>query len=429
MKPLTGIAISAVLLILLGMTMLWAAFNRGTRTSVVIDEHGGSAEQLELDRKIPPFELTSAQNEPFNTKSLEGDVWIASFFFTSCPSICKMQNQQIAILQEEYADDGLKFVSITCDPVNDTPKVLQQYAEAYQARPDVWTFLTGDMEKLKSIVEDSFMVMFETQTHSDRLMVIDKSGKLRGTFRATQDTDFRHAKQMIEKLLAEPYEPPAEATSEEDAKTELTAKESPDAKADKKKDEPRKQTMESFQLTDSLEQEFDSESLEGEVWLGSFFYTSCPGSCLMQNMEIARLRNDFKDRGLKMVSITCDPENDTPAMLSGYAARFEADPNRWHFVRGDFDYIQKIGDEFFDILVEKQYHSDRIFLVNRDGKVIDSYRTSQPDQMKAVHKKLDEMLAPAPNAKDEKATAEEKSGEEQSSEASTDQDAPEKKDQ
>lgn len=423
MKPLTGIAISAVLLILLGMTMLWAAFNRGSRVPVVIDDHGGSAEELELDRKIPPFELTSAQDEPFNTESLEGNVWIASFFFTSCPSICKMQNQQIAILQEEYADDGLKFVSITCDPVNDTPLVLRQYAEAYQAQPGVWTFLTGEMEKLKSIVEGSFQVMFETQTHSDRLMVIDKSGTLRGTFRATQDTDFRHAKQMVEMLLAEPYEPPAEPTAEEETTTELTAKESPDANADKQKDEPRKQTMESFQLTDSLEQKFDSKSLEGEVWLGSFFYTSCPGSCLMQNMEIARLRNDFKDRGLKMVSITCDPENDTPAMLSGYAARFEANPNRWHFVRGDFDYIQKIGDEFFDILVEKQYHSDRIFLVNREGKVIDSYRTSQPDQMKAAHKKLDEMLDPAPKTDDEEATAEENS----SVESNADE-APKKKD-
>ncbi|PQO34507.1 SCO family protein [Bremerella cremea] len=402
MKPITGIFVSAVLLILLGITMLWAAMNRTPRPlAMEIDDHAGSSEEMELDRQIPPFELTSAEEEPFNTETLKGNVWVASFFFTSCPSICKLQNQQIAILQEDFADDGVKFVSITCDPTNDTPEVLRKYAESMQAEPGIWTFLTGDMDKLKPIVEDSFQVMFETQTHSDRLMVIDKSGKLRGTFRATQDSDFRRAKKMIEKLLEEPYEAQEDVQKAEVAKGE---------------DEPRKQTMESFQLTDSLEQPFDSKSLKDQVWLGSFFYTSCPGSCRMQNLEIAKLRDEFKDRGLKMVSITCDPETDTPAMLAGYASVFQADPSRWYFVRGEFDTIKRIGDEFFDIEVKEQYHSDRIFLVNREGKVIDSFRTSKPEQMEAARKKLDEMLPPA-----EKATTEE-------SQTDTADEAPEKKD-
>ncbi|MBI1247169.1 redoxin domain-containing protein [bacterium] len=370
MKPLTGIAVCAVLLILVGLTMVWAAMNRGKNAnSFPEDDHSGTGQTVKLDREIPPFQLTSADEETFDTASLKGNVWVASFFFTSCPSICKMQNQQIAILQEEFADDGVKFVSITCDPVNDTPAVLRQYAESFQAQQGVWTFLTGDMDKLKKIVEDSFLVMFETQTHSDRLMIIDKEGKLQGAFRATEDTDFRKAKKLIEKLVAEPYQP-------------------------SKKEEP-KQTMESFELSDSLEQPFDSKSLLGDYWLGSFFYTSCPGSCVMQNMAKARLRNEFKDRGLKLVSITCDPENDTAAALAGYAERFEADPNRWYFVRGDFDKIKKIGDDFFNIEVAHQYHSDRVFLVGKDGKVIDSFRTSQPDQMEKLQKKLDEILPTA----------------------------------
>ncbi len=376
MKPTTGIFVSAVLLILLGITMVWSAMNRKpSHGSAPADGHDATDMIVKLDREIPPFELTSAEEESFDTATLEGDVWIASFFFTSCPSICKMQNQQIAILQEEFADEGVKFVSITCDPDTDTPAVLRQYAESFQAKPGVWTFLTGDMEKLKEITENSFQVMFETQTHSDRLMVIDKHGKLRGTFRATDDTDFRRAKKMLKELLAESFEP------------------SSDAEVAKKSEEP-KQTMESFQLTDSLDQPFDSKSLEGDIWLGSFFYTSCPGSCVMQNMEKAKLRNEFKDRDLKLVSITCDPENDTPAALAGYAERFQADPDRWYFCTGKFDYIKQIGDEFFNIEVAEQYHSDRVFLVGRDGKVIDSFRTSQADQMKSLNEKLDELLPP-----------------------------------
>ncbi|MEW4451756.1 SCO family protein [Bremerella sp. JC817] len=382
MKPATGIFVSAILLILLGLTMVWAAMNRSPGGgNLPVDDHAGDGATVELDREIPPFQLTSAEEETFDTTSLEGDVWIASFFFTTCPSICKMQNQQIAILQEEFADDGLKFVSITCDPDTDTPEVLRQYAESFQAEPGVWTFLTGDMEKLKKIVEESFLVMFETQTHSDRLMVIDKQGKLRGSFRATDDTDFRRCQKMIKELLAEPYE----------------AKEEPAEKEVAKKDEP-KQTMESFQLSDSLDLPFDSKSLKGDIWLGSFFYTSCPGTCILQNMEKAKLRNEFKDRGLKLVSITCDPENDTPAALAGYAERFQADPSRWYFLRGEFDKVKQIGDEFFNIEVAEQYHSDRVFLVNREGKVIGSYRTSQKDQMEELQKKLDETLPKAESA-------------------------------
>ncbi|QDU74182.1 hypothetical protein Pan97_11870 [Bremerella volcania] len=375
MKPTTGIFISAVLLILLGLTMFWAALNRKPTGDIPDDGHSSVGMTVKLDREIPPFQLMSAQEETFDTASLEGDVWIASFFFTACPSICKMQNQQIAILQEEFADDGVKFVSITCDPDNDTPAVLRQYAESFQAEPGVWTFLTGDMEQLKEITEKSFQVGFETQTHSDRLMVIDKEGKLRGTFRATDSTEFLRAKKMLKELLAEPYTPKAQE--------EVAAKE-----------EVRKQTMDRFQLTDSLDQPFDSKSLEGDIWLGSFFYTSCPGSCIMQNMEKAKLRNEFQDRGLKLVSITCDPDNDTPAALAGYAERFQADPDCWYFCTGKFDYIQKIGSDFFDIKVEPQYHSDRVFLVGRDGKVIDSFRTSQKDQMESLHKILEEMLPP-----------------------------------
>lgn len=373
MKPTTGIFLSAVLLVLLGLTMIWSASQRGS-AQVPGDEAHAPASALEMNREIPPFTLTSAEEESFDTASLEGNVWIASFFFTACPSICKQQNQQIAILQEEFADDGVHFVSITCDPDNDTPEALRQYAESFQAKPGVWHFLTGELEELKRITENSFQVAFDTQTHSDRLMVIDKQGKLRGAFRATDDTQFRQAKKLLKELNAESFDP-GQATGDG---TELTA--------------TGTQTMENFQLTDSLGQSFESQSLDGDVWLGSFFYTSCPSICVMQNMAIAKMRNTFAERGLKVVSITCDPENDTPAALAGYAERFQADPDQWHFCTGDFAYIQKIGKEFFSIAVEPQYHSDRVFLVDRDGKVVDSFRTREADQMKKLEAKLSELL-------------------------------------
>lgn len=376
MKPATGIFFSAVLLVLLGLTMIWSSMHRRAPARPATDDHS-SPDVAVVDRQIEPFTLTSAQGEPFDTRTLEGEVWVASFFFTACPSICKQQNQQIAILQEEFADQGVKFVSITCDPENDTLPVLRQYADSFQARPDVWTFLTGEMDEIQRVSEEIFQVGFAKQTHSERLLVVDKTGRLRGTYLATHDSDFRRTRKLLEELVTEPYQ----ANQEQVA----SAAETPPT-------EQPEQTMDRFQLTDSLGLPFDSQTLDGQVWLGSFFYTSCPSICVMQNMQIARLQAEYKDRGLKFVSITCDPENDTPDVLAGYGQRFQAVQDVWYFCTGDFDYVQQIGQEFFNIPVEEKYHSDRVFLVDREGKVVDSFRTREEVHMKEIRGVLDDML-------------------------------------
>ncbi len=151
---------------------------------------------------IDDFMLTERSGRPFHSSSLKGHVWVASFFFASCPSTCVRQNEVVARLQEEYGNRGVKFVSITCDPENDTPERLREYAAKFQARPDQWFFLTGDLTYIRLVGQDAFQVPVAKQTHANRLMLVDQNGKLCGSFNWNEARQLKKLREKIESLLA-----------------------------------------------------------------------------------------------------------------------------------------------------------------------------------------------------------------------------------
>ena len=90
------------------------------------------------------------------------------------------------------------------------------------------------------------------------------------------------------------------------------------------------------------------EDLHGKVWIASFIFTHCPDECPLMTAELARLQSDFAEvSDLRLVSITVDPDRDTPAVLSQYAAQFHADPERWLFLTGDKRVIYQLAREGF----------------------------------------------------------------------------------
>lgn len=155
-------------------------------------------------QKPAEFTLTDQRGEPFDSRSLAGQVWVGSFFFTNCPAVCWRQNQALAAIQQTNPDSKVKFVSISCDPENDTPEVLTRYAERFQADPQRWVFLTGDMKEIVRIGKETFLVSVERGTHSDRAFVVDRDGKVRGRFRVTEPDQLEKLKLLLAKLDAEP---------------------------------------------------------------------------------------------------------------------------------------------------------------------------------------------------------------------------------
>ena len=150
--------------------------------------------------------------------------------------------------------------------------------------------------------------------------------------------------------------------------------------------------LERFTLTDQQGQEFCSDDLLGKVWICSFFYSSCPSICKMQNAMVAKLQQDYQDHDVHFVSITCDPNTDTPAVLAAYSQMFSANPERWHFLTGNFDYIQRIGP-MMETVVKEETHSDRLFVVDRQGKKRGGFRSTQPEQFAELKNQVDQLLS------------------------------------
>lgn len=160
---------------------------------------------------IEAFTLTDQQDQTFNSQSLDGQVWVASFFFTNCPSACVRLNQALAGVQQTAALDDVSFVSITCDPETDTPAVLAQYAEKFQAEPARWHFCTGDFEYIKRIGLDRMKLSVGRQMHANHAVVIDRGGKVRGRFNVLDERELAMMQQVLLECLAE--EAPTETSA------------------------------------------------------------------------------------------------------------------------------------------------------------------------------------------------------------------------
>jgi protein SCO1/2 len=145
---------------------------------------------------LPEFSLVDSAGKPFGSAELRGRVWIASFFFTRCPSVCPLLMQHMAELQKRYADagiDGIHLVSITVDPARDTPAVLREAAPRYGVDPARWTLLTGAPDPVRTLLVDGFHVPgFDAGAmangdipHTTKVVLVDPSGNIRGYY----DTD------------------------------------------------------------------------------------------------------------------------------------------------------------------------------------------------------------------------------------------------
>jgi cytochrome oxidase Cu insertion factor (SCO1/SenC/PrrC family) len=147
----------------------------------------------------------------------------------------------------------------------------------------------------------------------------------------------------------------------------------------------------SFSLTERSGKSFDTAELKGNVWVVTFFYTSCPGPCFRQSQALQQVQKDLAGRDVRFVSITCDPGVDTPAQLRKYAERFNADPARWLFLTGEFDSIQGIAQKQFLLPLDNQSHSDRAIVIDHRGEIRDVFDTLDPDEMKKMTKLLIEL--------------------------------------
>jgi protein SCO1 len=170
---------------------------------------------------VPAFSLTERHGSTVSAADLAGRVWVADFVFTRCPDICPVLSTRMASLQERLngerlngklaaRDAPVRLVSISVDPVHDTPEALAAYADHYHAGPE-WLFLTGSRDAIAALLRDGFRVAFSDEgpavspiTHSDRFVLVDRQLRIRGYYHGNDPADLTRLVADAARLRADP---------------------------------------------------------------------------------------------------------------------------------------------------------------------------------------------------------------------------------
>jgi cytochrome oxidase Cu insertion factor (SCO1/SenC/PrrC family) len=163
---------------------------------------------------LTEFELTERSGQPFRTADMKGKVWVATYFFTTCPGNCLRLNQNIKFMHDMPELEDVTWLSITCDPDNDSVEALAEYADRWEADPERWLFARADLNYTKQVAA-GMKVSLVRKGHQDFAIVVDKSGKIRGMYDATSKSQCErlHAK-LLECLEEEPPAKDAEAKAD-----------------------------------------------------------------------------------------------------------------------------------------------------------------------------------------------------------------------
>lgn len=142
-----------------------------------------------------------------------------------------------------------------------------------------------------------------------------------------------------------------------------------------------------FFLTDQSGARFDSGStLDGHVWVADFMFTSCPGPCPRMSKQMSEVQAALQGTDARMISLTVDPQHDTPPVLQEYARFYHASPGVWFFLTGDVDTLRHLDRDVFKLgdIDGTLDHSTRFVLVDRNSEVRGFYLTSDADAIPRV---------------------------------------------
>ncbi len=161
--------------------------------------------------QIPAFRFLNQDSVWVSEQDMAGKIYIADFFFTSCPTICPKMKTQLLRIYERYAEnDVIRILSHSIDPTYDTPSVLKQYATRLQVKSPRWNMLTGDKAAIYKLGEKSYMVTAQEDkneaggfVHSGAFILVDKNRHIRGIYDGTQEVEVNHLIEDIEILLQE----------------------------------------------------------------------------------------------------------------------------------------------------------------------------------------------------------------------------------
>ncbi|MBI1836155.1 MAG: SCO family protein [Flavobacteriia bacterium] len=165
--------------------------------------------------KMVAFSYLNQDSIKISSKDMKGKIWIAEFFFTSCPTICPPMTRQMIRLNKNTKDleKYLQFISFSINPTHDTPSELKKYIHKHHIKAKNWQFFTGDEAKTHELGINNFQIFAGQDpasaggyAHSGAFTLVDREGYVRGVYLGTDPKEVNKLEKDLRKLLKYEYE-------------------------------------------------------------------------------------------------------------------------------------------------------------------------------------------------------------------------------
>ena len=166
-------------------------FNSGAFTPEWIPETSDKYVEIHT---IPEFKFTNQEGNLVTNKTYEGKIYVADFFFTSCPGICPILTKNMRRLQDIFKNDPVvALLSHSVTPSKDSVSVLKAYALENDVDASIWNLVTGPKKEIYAMARNSYFAdedfiktqNEETFIHTENFVLIDKKGRIRGVYNGT----------------------------------------------------------------------------------------------------------------------------------------------------------------------------------------------------------------------------------------------------
>jgi protein SCO1 len=320
--------------------------------------------QTATKQNIPDVKLVDQDEKTVHLYSdlLRGRVAALSFIFTTCTTICPLIGANLGRLQTELGQslgEDIALVSVSVDPATDTPQRMKAWGAQFGAKPG-WSLLTGDKGIVDQLLKVLGLFTPDIQNHSPFLLLVnDRTGEWMRV-NAIETPPPRVAE--ILRKMAE-----TAGTRLSNPKTEQTS--ATVAPADSNPVSPAERYFGNIVLTnqDGKQLRLYADILKGNVVIINSFYSTCSGVCRVTIPVFKQLQDDLGervDKDVRLVSITVDPESDTPGVLKRYATGIGAKPG-WDFLTGDKETVDQVLYKLGLYTDAKEEHSN-IFIVGNE---------------------------------------------------------------
>ena len=163
---------------------------------------------------VHPFSFTNQDGDQVTEREIQGKVYVAEYFFTTCKSICPIMNTNIRTIYDAYKNEpDFLILSHTCDPETDNTARLKYYADSLKVNTEKWVFLTGRKDSLYNTARESYLLddpknnagNIEDQfLHTQFFALVDKNGQVRKIYDGLKTEELNTLKKDIAVLLKEP---------------------------------------------------------------------------------------------------------------------------------------------------------------------------------------------------------------------------------